>query len=85
MLHTYTSKPEFKSDFEKKLRDVANFYFVEVSHGIFHVEKDRHGRYSEWEDLRTVTGALKHCDGVLVKNLNGNMFSNKDLVQFFNN
>lgn len=66
---------------ESALREVADVYYIEVANGIYHVDKDRHCIYSEYVDLRTVTGALNARTRILVRTLNGSIFSNTDLVQ----
>ncbi|UGO51017.1 hypothetical protein PQE70_gp164 [Bacillus phage vB_BanS_Nate] len=80
-MHRYTNKPTDMMSHERQLKNVASFYFVEMCSGIYHVEKDREGVYDGWVDLRTVTGALKNKTRVLVKSIDGNMFSNTDLLE----
>lgn len=80
-LHRYTRKQMDEMSHERQLRNNANTYFVELAGGIFHVEKDRQGKYNYYANSEQVLDALNHDDRTLVKSLNGDLFSNTDFLE----
>uniref|UniRef100_A0AB39C7D1 Uncharacterized protein n=1 Tax=Bacillus phage KoopaTroopa TaxID=3234046 RepID=A0AB39C7D1_9CAUD len=80
-LHRYTSKPIDRISHETQLKNNANTYFVELAGGIFHVEKDREGRYDYYANAQEVIRALNNDARVLVKSINGDLFSNTDFLE----
>ncbi|AGI11893.1 hypothetical protein X915_gp167 [Bacillus phage vB_BanS-Tsamsa] len=80
-LHRYTRKPIDVMIPETQLKNNANTFFVELAGGIFHVEKDREGRYDYYANAQEVIRALSNDERVLVKSLNGDLFSNTDFLE----
>jgi len=80
-LHRYTGKPIDVMIHERQLKNNANTYFVELAGGIFHVEKDREGKYDYYANSQEVIRALNNDIRTLVKSINGDLFSNIDFLE----
>jgi hypothetical protein len=61
------------------LTEKAMVVFVEISSGIYLVDKDRKDDYPEFTSSNEVIKALNYESKVVVKNINGDYFSNFDV------
>ncbi|UUV47031.1 hypothetical protein [Bacillus phage vB_BanS-Thrax5] len=80
-LHRYTKKPINEMIPETQLRNNANTYFVELSSGVYYVEKDREGKYDYYANSQQVVRALENDVRTLVKSVNEDLFSNTDFLE----
>jgi hypothetical protein len=66
------------------LTEKAMLVFEEISSGIYCIDKDRKDVYTEFTSAHEVIRALNHESKVVVKNINGDYFSNFDVYDTIN-
>lgn len=87
MIHIYESMEQYNQrnshSKEKRLGELANIVFEELSSGLYHVKKDRMGHMldKEFVDVREVSGAMNRREKVVIIGNDGRIYANTDFLE----
>ncbi|QIW89828.1 hypothetical protein PQE71_gp146 [Bacillus phage Izhevsk] len=79
-MYTYHENRDSQMLTRTQLRNVASLAFVEITSGLYQVNKDRMGHMGRksFVDVREVSSALNQYEKVVVFGANGGMYSNTE-------